>query len=1068
MFPKNLQRPKRLLAQACEPCCKTGWLQWVAICIYAAAISQSLIMSDVIAQEPSEPLNASAPSEPAGASAASGEASEDLVTEEGRKYFLERVEPIFQKHCYGCHSHAASKSKGGLVLDSKAGWVKGGSDGTSVVPFKPEESLLIAAVRYDGYEMPPEKPLLSEDIAILEEWVRMGAPDPRQADPGIRDPGMSGHRESDPSALWALEPIKETSVPSASQLPSSDWCHDPIDAFLLSRLVSEGLGPARDTDRASWLRRVSIDLTGLPPTLEEFNTYSKDDSIEADERLVDRLLSSPSFAEHWGRHWLDLACYADLADIQGDVLIRDAWRYRDYVIDSLRADKPMDRFIHEQIAGDLLPYESVEQRREQLIATGFLAIGPWTLQNYIKKQLDADVVDHQIDKIGKVFLGQTIACARCHDHKFDPIPTADYYALAGIFHSTRTTSYDGPGVWSQISHVSLPTDPRSESEYKKLEESLSVRKSELLRQLTEQESAESIERYGRYVRDDQANGITLREGISANEVGVRYHVSWQAGPSVWSDASQATQAEDGLLVQVLRSDDTVLAYYAASPGAWNAGARGVAFAPMAFGYTGDGTGPVRLHVTSNRSTGRFGGVIDRLQVHRDSESPPVFVDNFDDTQRGELRGKQANTGKTVLAKCILKRWDGMGVNHSHALEVDEQDIAIQFYSAGPSPKGGPVAMKLRQEIATIDQTLQSRRPDGHQAIAVRDIESPKDGPIYKRGEFASLGPIVPRGFLRAVPVSSKASVAENQSGRLELAHWLTDSENPLTSRVLVNRIWKELFGQGLVRTVDYFGVHGERPTHPELLDFLAKQFRDVDHWSLKQTIRRMVLTRAYRMSSISVESRREDPENRLVSRMPRRRMTAESIRDTMLLLSGELDFARSGPSLGLHIDGNINGLGGNVNPATWGGKLDPVVRNRRTVYLPLKRERPSGELELLSVFDFPHPNDITGQRPNTTVPTQALFLMNAPTLKERAQQMAKYWLSEDYGSQEQRVSAVLQAAWGRPPEASEIEWTMQFMKGFEESYKESYGVEGGPEIGKEAWVQFCHSILSSNGFLFYE
>lgn len=409
-------------------------------------------MSDVIAQEPSAPT---------------GEANEVEVTEEGRTFFVERVEPIFQKHCYECHSHAANKSKGGLVLDSKAGWVKGGSDGPSVVPFKPDESVLIAAVRYDGYEMPPEKPLSAEDVAILEEWVRMGAPDPRLADPRISDP-----LASDPTALWALEPIKETLIPPTSALPLAQWCRDPIDAFLLSRLVSEGLEPAPDADRASWLRRVSIDLTGLPPTLEEFNAYVKDDSLGADERLVDRLLSSPSFAEHWGRHWLDLACYADLADIQGDVLIRDAWRYRDYVIDSVRSDKPMDRFIHEQIAGDLLPYESVEQRREQLVATGFLAIGPWTLQNYIKKQLDADVVDHQIDKIGKVFLGQTIACARCHDHKFDPIPTADYYALAGIFHSTRTTSYDGPGVWSQISHVSLPTDPRSEAEYKKLVESL--------------------------------------------------------------------------------------------------------------------------------------------------------------------------------------------------------------------------------------------------------------------------------------------------------------------------------------------------------------------------------------------------------------------------------------------------------------------------------------------------------------------------------------------------------------------------------------------------------------------
>jgi len=350
-------------------------------------------------------------------------ATKNTANNKGVEFFEKQIAPILKRRCYECHSHESGKAKGGLVLDSRRGWEKGGSEGAAIVPGKPGESLLMGAVRYETYEMPPNKQLPASEIALLEKWIKMGAPDPRES----KAPKL------DPAKLWALQPIMNPAVP---KVKDTEWTSDDLDAFILRKLEEAGLSPNGDADRYTLLRRVTFDLTGLPPTPEEIEAFVSDTSDRAYEKVVDRLLDSPSFGDHWARHWFDLSCYADLADIQGNVVMRDAWRYRDYVIAVFNSDKPLDRFIHEQIAGDLLPYGSDEQRREQIIATGYLAIGPWTLQNYIKGQLAADVVDHQIDRIGRTFLAQTLSCARCHDHKFDPVPTADYYALAGIFHST--------------------------------------------------------------------------------------------------------------------------------------------------------------------------------------------------------------------------------------------------------------------------------------------------------------------------------------------------------------------------------------------------------------------------------------------------------------------------------------------------------------------------------------------------------------------------------------------------------------------------------------------------------
>jgi mono/diheme cytochrome c family protein len=993
-----------------------------------------------------------------------GSAEEDAAKStaaKGSAFFEKRIQPILKQRCYKCHSHESGKAKGGLVLDSRAGWQTGGSEGPAIVLGKPGESLLLQAVRYESYEMPPKGKLPDDEIALLAKWIAMGAPDPRKS----KDPKI------DPKKLWALQPIKKPAVPTVKDVK---WRRDELDAFILASLEEEGLRPASDADRYTLLRRVTFDLTGLPPTPQEIESFINDQSDRAYENVVDRLLGSPGFGDHWARHWFDLSCYADLADIQGNVLIRDAWRYRDYVIAAFNSDKPLDRFIHEQIAGDLLPYENVAQQRQQIIATGYLAIGPWTLQNYIKGQLDADVVDHQIDRIGRTFLAQTISCARCHDHKFDPVPTRDYYALAGIFHSTRTTSYDGPGVWSQITHIDLPKPEVSPEQLARREHTLKDLKSQ-----QQKLQAELTSLILRIPGASTANVLTLAEGIAANEKGRDYEVGFEAAPTVWAGASQQTKAADGLQIDILRADGSNVAGFRHNPGPWLGTKDAQKLHHTKFTYRGDGSGDVRIRVTSaTPGSGRFGGALDDLSIT--TAGKVIHEENFNQLKPNTIEGLQANTKLRVLAGATVPGWVGGGINNSHAVDLGNGNFALQLFggsagslaSAKPVAEAGkralPRALKLEKEVqgltARISELDQKAAPE--KALAVRDIDSPADGRIYQRGSFQSLGDTVPRGFLSSVPVAQRHDIPTGTSGRLQLAHWLTDAGNPLTSRVLVNRIWHHLFGKGLVRSVDYFGVHGETPSHPELLDFLAVRLREDDRWSLKTTVRRMVMSRTYRMaSSHNSRGSKVDPDNRLLWQMPRRRLTAESIRDAMLAVSGEIDPGRGGPCLGLELKGNILGAGGNVNPANWGGKIPDDIKNRRSVYLPLKRERPVGELEILSVFDFPHPSEITGARPNTTVATQALFLLNAPFVKHQANKLAERLAKEEPKDEQARVNRLYLLTVSRPADAAEIETALVFL----DQSTRDLASNSGPEKARAiAWTQLCHAILGSNSFLFRE
>ncbi len=685
-------------------------------------------------------------------------------------FFNGQVAPLLQRRCYACHSHESGKAKGGLVLDSREGWRTGGVSGPAVIPGNLNESLLIEAVRHAGLEMPPENQLPETEIQLLEQWVSMGAPDAHES----RRPTIAREK------LWAYQPIQRAAVPVVED---TGWCRDPIDAFILTRLEKEGLGPAPEADRYTLLRRVTLDLTGLPPTPEEIAAFGNDSSLDAYQKVVNRLLASPGFGDHWARHWFDLSCYADLADIDGNVLVRDAWRYRDYVVQAFNSDKPLDHFIHEQIAGDLLPYNNVEQQREQIIATGYLAIGPWTLQNYIKRQLDADVVDHQIDRIGRTFLAQTISCARCHDHKFDPIPTRDYYALAGVFHSTLTTSYDGPGVWSQITHVTLPELPDAAARFERLQQEVASRRQTLDLELERLQGEEADRKFTRKVVSPSANSLTLQSGLTANEADQPYRVSFLAGPSVWADARQATGERDGLLLQVLRNDGTVLAYHVHHPKAWSGTANAQQFSESSFMYTGDGSGDIALHITASENTGRFSGAIDDLLIVEAPTSRIVFQEDFNKSELGDVKGEQAGTGLPVFARCSFPHWMGEGINHSHAVALTEgntPNLALQIFSGPAVASQDPRIREIDAELEEMTRRLESARPGRAEALAVRDVDAPRDAPIYLRGDFQSLGDITPRGFLSAVPVSTQLDIPAGRSGRLQLAQWLTDSGNPLT------------------------------------------------------------------------------------------------------------------------------------------------------------------------------------------------------------------------------------------------------------------------------------------------
>jgi hypothetical protein len=839
---------------------------------------------------------------------------------------------------------------------------------------------------------------------------------------------LSEKRGTDGQRFWAYQPPKKASPP---QTRNRHWPRNDIDRFILAKLEAKDITPVADADKRTLARRAYYDLTGLAPSPEEMDEFANDLTADAFARLVDRLLASPHFGERWGRHWLDVARFGESVTLRGFVF-KEAWRYRDYVIDAFNSDLPYDRFIREQVAGDLMPSSTPEDRRRQIIATTFLALGNTNLEEQDKAQLRMDVVDEQLDTIGKAFLGQTIGCARCHDHKFDPIPTRDYYAMAGILRSTKTLVHANVSTWIELP---LPVSEEQEEFFKRyetavatLEAALKSAKESVVKLATVPGNSPSAQTGPLPTRD--LPGVVV-DDAEAKRVG-EWRQSQYSGRYIGDGYVHDLDAGKG---------EKTLTFH---PELLKAGRYEVRLA-----YVPSSNRAAEVPVTILSADGE-------TTVHVNQQLPPPIDGRF--ISLGKHRFEQNGQGFVLISNQGTK---------GHVIADAVQFIPLELPEAPPasvgkiSPIHSGTAEKLAaakmasDEVKRLEAALKKLVESGPKrpmAMSVKEEEEIGDAQIHIRGSVHTLGQKARRGFLQAATLDAPPVVPDKESGRRELGEWLSGPSNPLTARIMVNRVWHWLFGAGLVRTTDNFGAMGETPSHPELLDYLAIRFIE-EGWSVKKLIRQLMLTHTYQLGSASAPEQGEsvqndrplrndvDPENRLLWRMNRRRLDAECIRDTILLVSGQLKFDRGGSAIQAGVS------------ADYGYQYSDT---RRSVYVPVLR---NALPELFEVFDFADPSMVAGCRNFSTVAPQALYLLNHPFMAEQAQYAAKRLLAETGLNQRARIERSYRLTLGRLPTDGEIRVVTQHLDGI--------GDQKGDEL-IVAWSQFYQSLFASVDFRYVD
>ena len=909
------------------------------------------------------------------------------------EYFEKNVRPLLVAKCQMCHTAELKTAE--LDLSSAEGFVKGGASGPLVNKEHPEDSALLKVVSYEAtLKMPPMGKLADAEIAVLKEWVARGAHWPGAEQVKLVEPKTEVGFTKEQREWWAFQPVKD---PASPAVKNESWVKSPVDRFVLAKLEEKSLAPAPAADKATLLRRASYDLTGMPPTKTELEAFLANDSPEAFEKAVDRLLDSPRYGERWGRHWLNVARYADSTGNDEDHRYPYAYRYRDYVIDSFNDDLPFDQFVREQIAGDLLPAADGAPLNERgIVATGFLALGPKAVAQQDKTKMLYDVYDEQVDVVSKAVLGMTLACARCHDHKFDPLLQVDYYSMAGVFANTR--SFSDPST-----HVSKllfrPLVPDAEwKAYEAEQETIRKRKFEL-------DNLADIE-------------------IEAHVETVAPHVAeyMLAAYSVYAKGADAS-AEAGKA----GLDAELVAKWAdyLKPGA-----------------------EVRAHLAD----------WDNATDAKRAAAAQAFEDSFNatlGTWYKKLRNwrKQADRPAEEIT---------MGIPEKPRFEPGENRF---FYEALLARKGAPFSFTSKESkekllkpetkvrIAELETQVaeleKNARPEPARACAVEDklAQDRIEQALFIRGDYNSKGEPTPLRFPAILEGLDQQPVSTAGSGRLELARWMTSKDNPLTPRVIVNRVWQGHFGDGLVRTVDNFGKAGEQPSHPELLDWLSARFLE-DGWSIKKLHKRIMLTAAYQQSSEFGESKAlADPENRLLSRFTRRRLDVEEIRDGLLTVDGTIDL-RMGGTLqeGFGTDGE------NSNDRL---SVDPDAQVRRTVYLPLRRANLPA---LLNLFDFGDATTAIGRRPSTNVAPQALFMMNSGFVAERARNLAEQLIEKQDSAA--RVRDAYLRTLNRAPGADEVDRALTYISSVRDKFSELDELD--------AWQSYCRILMASNEFIYVD
>ena len=906
-------------------------------------------------------------------------------TAEQLDFFEKRIRPVLVQHCYNCHSKkAAAKDelRGGLLLDSRVGFLAGGDSGAALVPGKPEEGTLLSSLNYDLYEMPPAGKLPPEVIADFKVWIEMGAADPREGEVAIANTiDIEAGKE-----FWAYRPI------DPGMIPEYQGAQTPIDAYIGNALEEVGLKPVEKASRQVLIRRLYYDLLGLPPTPEQIATFVTDASDIAYARLVDELLKSPRFGERWGRHWLDVVRYAESVTLRG-LIYDQAWRYRDYVIDSFNEDVPVDRFIKQQLAGDLLETEDYTQRRRNLLATGYLAMGNNNLEDQDKAKLRMDAVDEQLETIGRGLLGQTIGCARCHDHKFDPIPTKDYYALAGILKNTESIVNANVGRWVE---KELPLSEKQAQVSKANRESLAMIKSEL----------------ARLTKDKQVGVIAVADlvGIVIDDIDAVLTGEWNKSTSNKTYVGPGYQYASG------GAADTTATFELPEE------LEGVYEVRFAYAYGSNR--PKQLSVEVWDADGSKVTVLNETTVpSEDGHFDSLGTYRF---QKGMKPRVVVDTSKSssgaVVIDAVQFLNEELVANESKGLEPDgEQDEKV-------------LAARVK-ELEGEAKELENLIPPKEVYMTVREQKSIADTQVHIRGDVHNLGSSVPRGFLQVASYGESLVVSQGASGRAELGEWITSDSNPLTSRVYANRVWGWLMGVGLVRTPDNFGVTGETPSHPELLDYLATRLKQ-NHWSTKELIREIVMSDTYqRMSSPTENLKAKDPENRLLGHVNRRRMDAESILDAMLQVSGKLDLTMGGPTI----------KSGTKNDYNY-----PHGGYRRAIYWPVFR---NSLPEVLQVFDYPNPSVVVGRRDVSSTSPQALFMLNNSKVMEYCDLAAERFLAITDLDDEARFGLISQAILGREPTPRELEVSIKFIQH-----------DDSEELRRQNWARVIQAVFASVDF----
>ncbi len=861
------------------------------------------------------------------------------------EFFESKIRPVLIDKCYKCHSEKAEKAKklrGGLLLDTLSGWQKGGDTGKAIVPGKPTEGTLLKSLRHEGeIQMPPDGKLPATVVADFEKWIKEGATDPRTNTTTAKAVGIDLEKGRQ---FWSLQIPKPQTVPANTE-PTS------IDRFIRAKWDEKGVNPVALADKRTLVRRVTFDLTGLPPTPLEVDAFVADASPKAWENLIDRLLKSPQYGERWGRYWLDVARYAeDQAHTFGVTPKKNAYLYRDWVIQAFNDDMPYDQFVRLQIAGDLLP-EPKDDLFKRLAGMGFLGLGAEYYKNTAREQAIAEELDDRVDTLTRGFLGLTVSCARCHDHKFDPIPTRDYYSLAGIYYGSNLTQ----------TPLAKPDELKT---YTEAQAKVTVAEETVNRFLSDAGKAAAKE----------AAAITVKYLEAARKIRTA-----KAKP-------QEFVSKDGVnryfLDRWLKFLDPV-----------NAGKAPAIFKDW-FALKAD---------AKPEEVGTAAAVIQAKLASVDV--PDVVVNK---------KGKSVAKNPDPLAKAMF-------LDAAAPLFVAPADAEKLFVTADAKPK----LTELRGEV---EKQKKSSPPA---PLAAHVVSGGEQGmKVYIRGNPATKGEDAPKGFLQ-VMANIDAKPTGKPFTRLDLANAIASPDNPLTARVIVNRVWAWHFGRGLVNTPSNFGSLGDRPSHPELLDYLAVEFVK-NGSSLKWLHKQILLTNVYRLAAEpNADNNKTDGGNVYLWRGTRKRLDVEAWRDSLLGVSGNLDETLGGPTFDLR---------------------DPNAK-RRTVYAKISRHELDG---LLRLFDFPDANVTADRRNVTTVPQQQLFALNSEFMIAQAKAFASR-LEKLGKTDAERVAAAYRLAFNRPPEAKEREMAVAFLK-----------MPAKPSDSLTRWQQYAQALLASNEFLYVD